>query len=244
MRNSWPAGDRQGTMSGTDIVIPFGITICGIPELDGHSEAGASHVLSILDPEWPVPAAFESFGAHRRLELRFHDVIEDGIPGMEPPREEHVVALLAFGRDAIAAASHLVVHCHAGVSRSTASVALILAQALPQLPGVVIFREVLRIRPQAWPNLRIVEMGDRLLDRGGDLLAGAREIYSGATALTPRPGRTDARRRPWPRGCRGWLSGAIERKKLRLLFEKSSRKTFIRFGRRRLWRWSGESHAG
>jgi predicted protein tyrosine phosphatase len=175
-------------MSGPNRVAPFAITICGIPELDGHSDAGASHVLSILDPEWPVPAAFDSFAAHERLELRFHDVIEDDIPGMEPPREDHVAALLAFGRSAMGAASHLVVHCHAGVSRSTASMALILAQALPLVPASAIFQEVLRIRPQAWPNLRIVEMGDRMLGRGGDLLAGTRAIYRAQLRARPELG--------------------------------------------------------
>lgn len=46
---------------------------------------GASHVLWILDPDWLVPEAFGSFGEHEKLELRFHDIIED-IPGMLPPR--------------------------------------------------------------------------------------------------------------------------------------------------------------
>ena len=43
-------------------------------------------------------------------------------------------------------------------------------------PGHV-FAEVLRIRPQAWPNLRIVEMGDALLGRGGALVEAARGVY-------------------------------------------------------------------
>jgi predicted protein tyrosine phosphatase len=56
---------------------PFGITVCGIGELDGHSATGASHVLSILDPDRPVPEAFGAFGEHEKLELRLHDIIED-----------------------------------------------------------------------------------------------------------------------------------------------------------------------
>jgi predicted protein tyrosine phosphatase len=158
---------------------PFRITICGIEELAGHRETGVSHVLSILDPAWPVPEAFGSFGEHERLELRFHDVIDE-MPGTIAPQEEHVASLLAFGRDLIAepaAASHLLVHCHAGVSRSTASMTLLLAQALPRRPASEIVQEVLRIRPVAWPNLRIVEFGDAMLGRRGEIVAAVHELY-------------------------------------------------------------------
>lgn len=160
---------------------PFRITVCGIEELPGHCEAGVSHVLSILDPDWPVPAAFGRFGTHERLELRFHDVIED-ISDMRPPGREHVARLLAFGRDLMAwpvsaSEAHLLVHCHAGVSRSTASMALILAQARPGRPAQAVVEEVRRIRPQAWPNLRIIELGDALLGRNGQIIAAVGELY-------------------------------------------------------------------
>jgi predicted protein tyrosine phosphatase len=161
------------------MLAPFRLTVCGIDELDEHCDARVSHVLSILDPGWPVPSAFGAFGEHARLELRFHDVIEDEA-GMTAPRLEDVASLLAFGRDLAAepaADAHLLVHCHAGVSRSTAAMAVILAQALPAHPAEAMFDEVLRIRPGAWPNLRIVELADALLDRQGDLVAAAHGVY-------------------------------------------------------------------
>jgi hypothetical protein len=40
-----------------------------------------------------------------------------------------------------------------------------------------IFEEVLRIRPQAWPNLRILEFGDAILGRRGELVAAAAGVY-------------------------------------------------------------------
>jgi hypothetical protein len=43
--------------------------------------------------------------------------------------------------------------------------AVILAQALPEVSANRIFDEVLRTRPQAWPNLRILELGDAILRR-------------------------------------------------------------------------------
>jgi predicted protein tyrosine phosphatase len=173
-----------------DTIAAFRITICGIAELPEHSEVGVSHVLSILDPGWPVPDAFGSFGEHARLELRFHDVIDE-TPGMVTPRREHVEQVLAFGRDLLAepaGRANLLVHCHAGISRSTASMILILAQARPDLPAEALAREVLRIRDKAWPNLRIIELGDSLLGRGGEIVAAARGLYGEQLRRRPELG--------------------------------------------------------
>jgi hypothetical protein len=54
---------------------------------------------------------------------------------------------------------------------------VILAQALPGSPAEAMFEEVMRIRPGAWPNLRIVELADALLDREGALVAAAHGVY-------------------------------------------------------------------
>ena len=157
--------------------VPFQVTICGIDELGFHWEAGVTHVLSILDPGWPEPEALGAFDAHRRLELRFHDVIEAG-PGWIAPERLDVEQLLSFGRDLTEArGTHLLVHCHAGVSRSTAAATLILAQARPDRPAEKVLQAVVLQRAQAWPNLRILELGDALLDRRGEIVGAARAHY-------------------------------------------------------------------
>jgi predicted protein tyrosine phosphatase len=167
-------------MPPVNTIAPFKLTVCGIDELAGHRDGKVSHVLSILDPEWPVPEAFGAFGEHAKLELRFHDIIDEPNADMIAPRREHVAQLLSFGHGLSQepqADAHLLVHCHAGVSRSTASMALILAQALPDVAANRVLEEVLRIRPQAWPNLRIIELGDAQLNRRGELVAAAAGIY-------------------------------------------------------------------
>jgi predicted protein tyrosine phosphatase len=179
------AGNRSDLTMPT--IIPFKITICGIDELPDHSEVGVTHVLSILDPEWPVPDAFGSFGEHERLELRFNDIIEE-VPGKIPPREEHVAKLLAFGRDMMvepAPGAHLLVHCHAGVSRSTASMILMVAQARPDLAASAVAREIFNIRSKAWPNLRLIEIGDAMLNRGGEIVRAVNEIYRAQLVRRP-----------------------------------------------------------
>jgi predicted protein tyrosine phosphatase len=159
---------------------PFPITVCGIQELPGHSARHVSHVLSIVDPDHGSLDAFGDYGEHARLELRFHDVIEDS-PGIEPPQPHHVEQVLSFGREVLrdaAAVRHLLVHCHMGVSRSTASMALILAQAQPDLSARNVLHQVLAIRQQAWPNLRILGMGEEMLGRKGEFTDVVGEIYA------------------------------------------------------------------
>ena len=164
---------------------PFRLTICGIPELDEHCAAGVTHVLSILDPDTPDPPAFAAFAPHRRLALRFHDVIEP-LPARLPPARADVERLLAFGHElSDTPGSHLLIHCHAGVSRSTASAALILAQARPDRSARDALDAVAQLRPRAWPNLRMLEFGDDLLGRNGEIVAAVAAIYRRVLAREP-----------------------------------------------------------
>jgi predicted protein tyrosine phosphatase len=166
-------------------LVPFQLTICGIDELGLHCEERVTHVLSILDPDWPELEAFGAFDPHQRLELRFHDVIDAGAGWIAPDRED-VERLLDFGRElSRARETHLLVHCHAGVSRSTAAATLIVAQTRPDRPAEQALLEVVRQRPRAWPNLRILELGDALLGRRGEIVSAARAHYRRALEREP-----------------------------------------------------------
>lgn len=161
------------------------LTICGIPELGEYCDAGVTHVLSILDPNYPEPPAFMDFAPHRRLELRFHDIIEPAT-GRLMPAPADVERLLAFGRELGSPSEcHLLVHCHAGVSRSTAAATLILVQAYPDRTAAEALDRILRLRPRAWPNLRMLEFGDTLLGRNGEIVAAAGPVYRRALDREP-----------------------------------------------------------
>jgi predicted protein tyrosine phosphatase len=165
--------------------VDFRITVCGVAELEGHSAVGVTHVLSILDPGSPDPEAFGAFGEHARLDLRFHDIVDE-TPGMRLAEPADVAALLRFGRDLMReGGAHLLVHCHMGISRSSAAMALILAQARPHRPALEALAEVRRIRPRIWPNLRVVELGDAALGRRGELVAAAVARYRHVLELRP-----------------------------------------------------------
>ncbi len=176
-------------MTSASEFVDFHITVCGIEELAGHGTMGVTHVLSILDPGFPDPDAFGAFGEHERLDLRFHDVIDE-LPGLRLVQREDVEALLRFGSDLMRQPrAHLLVHCHMGISRSTASMALILAQARPDRPAREALAEVRRIRPRIWPNLRVIELGDELLGRGGELVAAAVGRYRHVIERRPEVGQ-------------------------------------------------------
>jgi predicted protein tyrosine phosphatase len=155
------------------------LTVCGLGELAGHGAAGVTHVLSILDPGHPDPADFAAYDPHHRLTLRFHDIIAPW-PGWQAPERGDVEALVAFGAELDAAGEalrHLLVHCHAGVSRSTAALATLLARHTAPGEEPAIFARIREIRPQAWPNSRMVGFADEILGRGGRFSAALREHY-------------------------------------------------------------------
>jgi predicted protein tyrosine phosphatase len=164
------------------------ITICGLSELDEHIEAGITHVLSITGPNSPDAPELAVFAPHRRLILRFDDVIRPEPDRIAPTRQD-VERLLVFGQEVGAVpAAHLLVHCQAGVSRSTAAAALILMQANPDLSAAAALDAVAAIRPQAWPNLLILEFGDVLLGRNGEIVGAAGAIYRRVLARDPTLG--------------------------------------------------------
>lgn len=168
------------------------LTICGLQELDSHSGRGVSHILSITDPGWPEPVAFSAYGQHQRKWLEFHDIIEP-LAGHILPEPEHVEAILAFGQSLAGAAEdggqgHLLVHCHMGVSRSTAAMATLLAQANPNVEAESIVRHIEDIRPQVWPNSRMIAFADEMLGRGGELLTAVRRLYGRRLRTDPAAG--------------------------------------------------------
>ena len=172
-------------MAADNQLMPFELTICGIEELACRCAQGVSHVLSILDPGWPEPAHLNIFAVDRRLKLRFHDIIETQ-PGWIAPERWDVDLLLAFGRNLTASRqTHLLIHCHAGISRSTAAATLVVAQARPDRSADEVLREVVRLRPRAWPNLRILELGDEILGRRGEIVRAAQLHYRRALEREP-----------------------------------------------------------
>jgi predicted protein tyrosine phosphatase len=147
------------------------VTICGIPELPQYSSAGVTHILSIIDTQEPRPEALDDFHEIEHRLIRFDDVVAE-YPGFEACTPAQIQEMLAFGERVQAArGSHVLIHCHAGVSRSQAAAAILMAQHAPGQEEAAFLR-LLELRRHGWPNTRMVEFADQLLKRDGALLDG------------------------------------------------------------------------
>ncbi len=165
-------------------LLPFPLTICGIDELPHHAETGISHVLTIIDPEWPDPEHFSAFKPHQRTIWRFHDIVNTH-EGQQHPAEHHVRTILEYGtalQDEPVA--HLLIHCHMGISRSTATAVILMAQANPGREAEA-FTHLEAIRPYSWPNSRMIAMADTMLDRKGALVAAMKDHHRHMARLRP-----------------------------------------------------------
>lgn len=163
------------------------LTICGLSEIGDHGRRAVSHVLSILDPGQPEPDGFAGYDPHHRTTLFFHDAITPG-GDLVLPGAEHVAAILAFGRELAVpevGGIHLLVHCHMGISRSTAAMVTLLLQADPDVQEDALLDRIVASRPQAWPNSRMIGFADDLLERRGRLTAALGRLY--ARQLTRSP---------------------------------------------------------
>ena len=152
------------------------LSICGLEELPGFAGQGVSHVISILDPDYPDPEVFARLGQDERVLFRFDDVISGG-PDRILPAPDHVARILELGeRWRAEPPRHLLVHCHAGVSRSTATAVMLMAQHNPGREREA-FAVLDSIRRPAWPNSLMVRLADDMLGRNGALIEAMREHH-------------------------------------------------------------------
>lgn len=142
--------------------------VCPLSKLDAVvAEARASHLVSLLSGGTPItrPA---SIAPDRHLSLAMHDIVEPR-EGCVLPGVEHVAPLLDFVR-AWDREAPMVIHCWAGVSRSTASAFVTACALAPDRDPHEIARRLRAASPMATPNRRIVAVADELLGRGGRMV--------------------------------------------------------------------------
>ncbi|HEV7414968.1 tyrosine phosphatase family protein [Tianweitania sediminis] len=119
------------------------------------------------------------------LQVAMHDIAEER-EGYVAPSREQVAAILRFA-ERVTADDPLLIHCYAGISRSTAAAFIIAAALRPDIDEAELARELRRHAPSATPNPRIVALADDLLDRKGRMIAAARAIGRGAEAFEGTP---------------------------------------------------------
>lgn len=165
------------------------IHVCSLARLYATvEETSARHVVTLLRlvdrVQWPPHIVPD-----HHLILAVDDVVA-AADGYTVPAEEHVGRLIDFVGN-WDRATPMVVHCYAGISRSTGA-AFVAACALnPKRDERAIARAIRDASPTAQPNARIVGIADRLLQRDGRMIRAVEDLGRGAIASEGHPFRLD-----------------------------------------------------
>src|SRR6476469_10446426 len=144
------------------------IHVCSLARLyDTVEETGALHIVTLLKDTDRVARPKTILEANH-LVLGMDDICV-AMDGYVIPCDDHVTRLIEFVRG-WDRAKPMVVHCYAGISRSTAG-AFVAACALhPERAELRIAQELRQRSHTASPNRRIVSIADDLLGRGGRMV--------------------------------------------------------------------------
>lgn len=163
------------------------IVVCPLSRIAETVKAhDASHLVTLINVATPVERPL-AIAQENHLFLGVSDILMP-IDGHVLPAEEHVTKLLAFVEKWGARREKpIVVHCYAGISRSTAA-AFISACALDPSRSEEEIAQALRLlSPSATPNARLVEVADAVLGRNGRMNAAIRAIGRGVEAFEGVP---------------------------------------------------------
>jgi len=155
------------------------LLVCPLSQVEtARSAHRPSHLVSLLSPASPAEAWPQVDTAETCLRLAFHDIAEPR-EGLTAPDAALVARLLDFaaGWDAT---RPMLVHCWAGVSRSTAAAFVIACQRAPKWSERDIAQALRAAAPYATPNPLVISLADAALGRAGRMSAAIAEIGRGA----------------------------------------------------------------
>jgi predicted protein tyrosine phosphatase len=171
------------------------IVVCSLSRLQETVEKSrARHVVTLVRDEELVRPERE--GLNRRgIKPEDHlwlamDDIADEVDGMVAPSEEHVARLISF-LDRWDRKLPMVVHCYAGISRSTAAAFVAACSLSPARDEAEIAARIRAASPTAYPNRRLVALADRRLGRKGRMSAAIEKMGFGTGAFEAEPFRLD-----------------------------------------------------
>jgi predicted protein tyrosine phosphatase len=165
------------------------IHVCSLAALPSTVKStGASHVLTVMANVAQVQRP-ESVLAANHLKVQMDDITEQ-LEGFVAPTETHVEQVLNFVRGWDRQAP-LVIHCYAGISRSTASAFAAVCALNPHREENAIARQIRAASPIASPNRLIVSLADKALGRDGRMLRALDEMGPGSMTTEGKPFRID-----------------------------------------------------
>ena len=128
------------------------------------AKTGARSLLTLLSPGTTVERP-TGIAPERHLYLAVSDIVEP-MPGQVLPDSTHLEDLLGFVR-AWDRAEPMVIHCFAGVSRSTAAAYIAACALKPDSDEFAIAKALRAASPTASPNPRLIALADDALRRRG-----------------------------------------------------------------------------
>ena len=165
------------------------IHVCSLAALPATVKAtGASHILTVMANVAQVQRP-DSVLATNHLKVQMDDITE-ALEGFVAPTETHIEQVLTFVRGWDRQAP-LVVHCYAGISRSTASAFAAVCALNPHRDEISIAKQIRAASPIAQPNRLIVSLADKALGREGRMLRALDQMGPGAMSVEGRPFRID-----------------------------------------------------
>jgi len=165
------------------------IHVCSLAALpDTVKATGASHVLTVMANVDQVQRPVSVLPANH-LKVQVDDIVEQ-MDGFIAPSDHHIEQVLNFVRGWDRGAP-LVVHCYAGISRSTASAFAAACLLNPHRDEISIARQIRAASPIASPNRLIVSLADKALGREGRMLRALDEMGPGSMTVEGRPFQLD-----------------------------------------------------
>ena len=150
--------------------------------LDKAGEIGARHVVTLINgPMMADIVTPPQIQAGNHLRLIMND-IDRPAEGLIAPQAAHVEQFLAFV-DGWDCETPLLIHCHAGNSRSPAAVFIALCRLNPDVSEHDLAQRLRAASPSAKPNRLLVRLADDLLGRDGRMIAAC------AALVVPPPSR-------------------------------------------------------
>ncbi len=165
------------------------IYVCSLARLYATvDETGAGHIVTLLRRTDRVERP-QHIAPENHLVLAVDDITTP-MEGYTAPAEEHIERLIRFvgGWDR---AAPMVVHCFAGISRSTAGAYVAACALNPERDEMQIAWDIRRASRTAMPNARIVSLADRLLERNGRMIRAIETIGPGEFSEEGVPFRID-----------------------------------------------------
>lgn len=161
------------------------IHVCPLSRLPETLRAsGARSLVTLINEGTPVKRP-PVIAADRHLVVTLSDIVVEE-PGHTLPNETHVENLLDFVRK-WDQADPLLIHCWAGVSRSTAAAFIAACTLRPDRDEADIARAVRTNSPTATPNPRLVAIADIKLGRNGRMIAAIEKIGRGRNCFEGAP---------------------------------------------------------